>query len=135
MNDIVFEALKLIVMVCALAITRYVIPWIKEALGAEKLAAAERLVKQTVLWAQQTRWDRTGQERKAIVTEYIKKMLTAKNISITDDQLDILIEAAVKEMKIQENLGTSTETTKSKPSKTDGTNRAVLNMGAGDRRI
>lgn len=30
-------------------------------------------------------------------------MLTAKNISISDAQLDMLIEAAVKAMKMQEN--------------------------------
>lgn len=32
-------------------------------------------------------------------------MLIAKNISISDEQLDILIEAAVKQMKISENAG------------------------------
>ena len=36
-----------------------------------------------------------GTEKKAIVTEFLKEILTAKNISISDDQLDKLIEAAV----------------------------------------
>ena len=40
-----------------------------------------------------------GAEKKAIVTEFLKEMLTAKNISISDDQLDKLIEAAVFAMK------------------------------------
>ena len=46
-----------------------------------------------------------GAEKKAIVTDLLKEMLTAKNISITDEQLNILIEAAVKQMKMEENAG------------------------------
>lgn len=36
-------------------------------------------------------------------------MLQAKNISLTDEQLDVLIEAAVKQMKIEENAGLTIE--------------------------
>ena len=42
--------------------------------------------------------DKTGQEKKAIVTEFIKGLLIKKNISISDEQLDTLIESAVFEM-------------------------------------
>ena len=30
MNDIIFEALKLLIMVCVAVIARYVIPWLKK---------------------------------------------------------------------------------------------------------
>ncbi len=50
-------------------------------------------------------WSETGAERKAVVTQILKELLMAKNISISDGQLDVLIEAAVKEMKICENAG------------------------------
>ncbi len=52
--------------------------------------------------AQQVYSARTGAERKAIVIDMLRNILTTKNISISDDQLEILIEAAVKAMKMKE---------------------------------
>lgn len=103
MNEIFFEVIKLIVMVAVLVITRYLIPWLKERIGAEKLAVAEKWVRYAVLKAQQVLWEKNGQDRKAYVTEFLKQILTAKNIALSDEQLDVLIEAAVKQMKIEEN--------------------------------
>ena len=39
------------------------------------------------------------------MTEFLKEILMAKNIALSDEQLDVLIEAAVKQMKIEENAG------------------------------
>ena len=39
------------------------------------------------------------------LTEFLKEILIAKNIALSDEQLDVLIEAAVKQMKIEENTG------------------------------
>lgn len=103
MNEIFFEVIKLIVMVAVLVITRYLIPWLKERIGAEKLAVAEKWVRYAVLKAQQVLWEKNGQDRKAYVTEFLKQILTAKNIALSDEQLDVLIEAAVKQMKTEEN--------------------------------
>ncbi len=105
MNDIVFEIVKVVVMVAALFITRYLVPWLKEKIGADKLAMAEKWAKYAVLKAQQVLWDETGKDRKAYVTEFLKEILIAKNIALSDEQLDVLIEAAVKQMKIEENSG------------------------------
>ncbi len=104
MNEIFFEVIKLIVMVAVLVITRYLIPWLKERIGAEKLVVAEKWVRYAVLKAQQVLWEKNGQDRKAYVTEFLKEILTAKNIALSDEQLDVLIEAAVKQMKIEENM-------------------------------
>ena len=105
MNDIIFEALKLLIMVCVAVIARYVIPWLKSRIEQDKMAAIEKMVTQAVLYAQQVLTSKSGAEKKAIVTDLLKEMLTAKNISITDEQLNILIEAAVKQMKMEENAG------------------------------
>ena len=105
MNDIVVEIVKVVVMVAALLITRYLVPWLKEKIGADKLAMAEKWAKYAVLKAQQVLWDETGKDRKAYVTEFLKEILIAKNIALSDEQLDVLIEAAVKQMKIEENSG------------------------------
>jgi LL-H family phage holin len=83
-------------------ITRYIVPLIKEKIGAEKLATAEKWAKYAVLTAQQTLQTSTGADKKTYVTEFLKELLTAKNIALTDEQIDILIESAVKAMKMEE---------------------------------
>ena len=105
MNEILFEVIKVVVMVAALVITRYLVPWLKEKIGTDKLAVAEKWARYAVLKAQQVLWDETGKDRKAYVTEFLKEILIAKNIALSDEQLDVLIEAAVKQMKIEENSG------------------------------
>lgn len=105
MGEIVFEIIKVVVMVTALVIARYLVPWIKEKIGADKLAEVEKWVKYAVLKAQQVLWEETGADKKAYVTEFLKELLIAKNIALSDEQLDVLIEAAVKQMKIEENAG------------------------------
>lgn len=104
MNEILFEVIKVVVMVAVLVITRYLIPWLKAKIGADKLAVAEKWVKYAVLKAQQVLWEKNGQDKKAYVTEFLKEILIAKNIALSDEQLDVLIEAAVKQMKIEENM-------------------------------
>ena len=103
MNEIIFEIVKLVVMVAALVIARYLVPFVKNKIGASKLELIAQWAKYAVLKAQQVLWSESGEDKKAYVTEFLKKLLIEKNISISDEQLDILIEAAVKQMKkIQE---------------------------------
>jgi len=103
-EDIIFEILKIVVMVVALVVARYVIPWLKGVIDANNLDIVIEWVTNAVLKAQQVFQTSSGEEKKKIVVEFLKELLTAKNISITDEQLDTLIEAAVKEMKMNENV-------------------------------
>ncbi len=103
MNEIIFELLKLVVMLAIFVTTCYLIPWIRGKIGQDKLDEITKWVNAAVLMAQQVYAAKTGAERKAIVVDLLKDILIAKNISISDDQLDMLIEAAVKQMKISEN--------------------------------
>lgn len=105
MEEIIFEVIKIIVMVAALVVARYLVPWLKEKIGADKLTQIEKWARYAVEMAQQVHWSKPGEDRKAIVTEFLREILIAKNISISDEQLNVLIEAAVKEMKMQENSG------------------------------
>lgn len=104
MNETFFEVVKVVAMVTVLIITRYLVPWLKEKIGADKLAVAEKWAKYAVLKAQQVLWEKDGQDRKAYVTEFLKEFLMAKNIALSDEQVDVLIEAAVKQMKIEERM-------------------------------
>lgn len=107
MNEIIFEVLRLAVLLVAFAVTCYLIPWIKGKIGQDRLNEITTWTNAAVLMAQQVYYAKSGPERKAIVVNLLKSMLTAKNISITDEQLDTLIEAAVKAMKMEENKSAS----------------------------
>lgn len=102
MSEILFEVLRLVVLLAVFAVTCYLIPWIWGKIGQDRLDEITKWVNAAVLMAQQVYDARTGAERKAIVVDLLKDILIAKNISISDEQLDILIEAAVKGMKMQE---------------------------------
>lgn len=115
MEEIIFEFAGVVVMAAALVITRYLVPWLKEKIGSDRLAVAEKWVRYAVLKAQQVFWEEDGQDRKAYVTKFLKEILTAKNIALSDEQLDVLIEAAVKQMKIEENSGIVIDTAGGKP--------------------
>ncbi len=102
MNEVVLEILKVIVMLAVLVVTRYLVPWIKAKIGAEQLEEVKTWVNAAVLMAQQVYDAKPGAERKAIVVDLIRGMLIKKNIDISTEQLDTLIEAAVKAMKMQD---------------------------------
>lgn len=99
-RDIILEILKLIIMIAAALITRYLIPWLKAKTQNETMHAMIDLTMQAVLAAEQVHNSQTGAERKLIVTRFIKELLLQKNISISDEEIDMLIEAAVKQMNL-----------------------------------
>lgn len=102
MDSILFEVLRVIVIVLVALVVRYLIPWLKLKIGESKTDEITRWVNTAVLMAQQVYYAKSGPERKAIVVDLLHDLLTAKNISISDEQLDALIEAAVKTMKMNE---------------------------------
>lgn len=98
MNEITFELLKLVIMLVMAMLMRIVVPWIRQKTQNETFQAVIDWTMQAVLAAEQTYSASTGAERKAIVTAFIKKILTAKNISLSDEEIDMLIESAVRQM-------------------------------------
>lgn len=46
-----------------------------------------------------------GAERKAIVTRFIKQLLEQKNLALSDEEIDVMIEAAVKQMNAVKEIG------------------------------
>ena len=73
---------------------------IHRKIGNEKIAAVSEFISKCVLAAQQLYWAKTGEERKAKVKEWINAYCTEHHLAITEGQIDILIESAVKEMKL-----------------------------------
>ena len=98
MREITLELLKLALMIATLVITRYVVPWIKAKTQSDTMSVLIDWVMQAVLAAEQCHQAQSGAERKAIVTRFIKELLAQKNLALSDEEIDVMIEAAVKEM-------------------------------------
>lgn len=118
MDQMTFEIVKLVLTLAITLlfglITKELIPWLREKLGNEKMQNIESAARKFVLAAQQQYWQKTGPERRAIVTEKIRALLISKNISMTDEQIRDLLEAAVKAMNIEESAGVTITTTEVK---------------------
>lgn len=100
MNEILFEILKAVMIVIIALVGRYGIPYLKQLAENKKCDWVVKWVEIAVDATEQTVFgDKKGTERKVIVTKFIKKLLLQKNISMSDEQLDNLIEAAVFAMK------------------------------------
>lgn len=101
MSEMAMEILKVIVMLAVLLVTRYLIPWIKELIGAARMEEIRKWAKDAVEAAQQVHDAKPGAERKAIVVDIMRGILQRKNIDMSEKELDTLIEAAVKAMKME----------------------------------
>ena len=105
MRDIVLELLKLTIMIATMLVTHYLIPWLKAKTQNETMHALIDWAVQAVLAAEQCHQAVSGPERKAIVTRFIKELLAQKNLALSDEEIDVMIEAAVKQMNAGLNNG------------------------------
>ena len=99
MNDILFEILKAVIVLVIVLLARYAVPYFKQRIESSKYAWVADWVDLAVRSAEQTALgNKTGPEKKAIVTKFIKELLMQKNISLSEAQIDVLIESAVYAM-------------------------------------
>ena len=101
MADIIFEVIKIVVMLTALLVARYVVPWMNEMVQDAKTRQILEWTKQGVLAVQQMYYAETGETRKEMVKVFLGDFLKEKNVTLTDEQVSMLIEAAVKQMKME----------------------------------
>ena len=102
MSDITFEALKLVVMIVALVVARYLIPWFKTSIDEHKMNQIITIIESAVQMAQQVHASESGETKKTIVVNYVHRMLSKKDLTISEEELDTLIEAFVKQLKVAE---------------------------------
>lgn len=109
MNDATFRLVQMAVQLVCGILAVYVVPVLAK-MAKQYLAQSE--VGKAVLAAQQTLWEKSGEERKTFAMTVAREALNTLHISISDDQLSTLIEAAVYEMKMANGTldeGTNTE--------------------------
>lgn len=102
MNEIIYTAVRLVVMVTSVVVARYLVPWLEVNIDHQKFNEVVTWVNQAVMCAQQLMSDAEGAEKKQTVMIFLRRLMEDKGIEITDEQLDTLIESAVKQLKISE---------------------------------
>ena len=103
MDDRLFQIILAVVPVLCTILTAYIVPYIKAKIGTEKLSKYEYWVNIAVKAAEMI-WTETGHgtDKKQYVVEFMNNMFNSKKIVITEEQINLLIESAVKNMKIEE---------------------------------
>ena len=90
------ELLKAIISVAVILITGFVVPWLKAKLDESKFDKFQKIVNRAVLAAQQLYGDADGEDKK----EYVLRFLSGIRGSFSSDEINIYLEAAVKDMKV-----------------------------------
>ena len=100
MNENLFNIVLTFVPVIGAIITYFVIPFIKSSVSEKQLAQYKEWAKLAVKTAEML-WRETGhgEDKKAYVINFLNDMFNKNKVVITEEQINILIESAVKEMK------------------------------------
>ena len=103
MDDRLLQIILAVIPVLCTILTVYIVPYIKAKIGTENLSKYEYWVNIAVKAAEMI-WTETGHgtDKKQYVIEFMNNMFNSKKIVITEEQINLLIESAVKNMKIEE---------------------------------
>lgn len=103
MNELTFIILKIVISVAAAVISAYIIPLIKEKIAEIKDRRLYDAVEKAVRAAEQIiKGSGMGHVKKDEVINYVTAWMLQHGITITQEQLDQLIEAAVFSMNKKE---------------------------------
>lgn len=101
-EDILYPIIQFVSAGLIGMIACYFIPFVKKLINQDDLDIITIWVKETVYAANQLMKDSTGKEKKEYVVNFLKDLIENKHIKLTNDQLDILIESAVNQIKLDE---------------------------------
>ncbi len=96
MNDLLFNIVWAVIIALAGVFARYFIPWIKEVIEGTKLEGVLTWAYKFVQAAEQTITD--GVDKKTYVIEQLRKILLAKKLALSEEQISALIEGIVNEL-------------------------------------
>ena len=104
MDEKIFRIILALIPVFGAIITGFIIPFIKEKIDAEKLAKYEYWTSMAVKCAEMVFKEQgMGEAKKEYVVNFLNEMFNKNKVVITSKQIEILVEAAVKELKLSEN--------------------------------
>ena len=103
MDEKWFNLILALIPILGAILTGIVIPLIKEKIGNEKLAKYEEWATLAVQSAEMLFNEKgMGKAKKEYVVDFLNEMFNKNKIVITEKQIEILVEAAVKQMKLEE---------------------------------
>ena len=111
MSEIAMYIAEVIIIAVIIAISRFAIPCAINYVKNSNLSAAAQWVKFAVLKAEQVLSQYTGKEKKEYVEGFVYDTLKGLKINISKDQVDTLIESAVKQMNLEQQRAQSTKVT------------------------
>ena len=96
MNEIIYEIIRAALVISIMVVVRYVVPFLKSKINGTDLEWIYAWAVKAVKAAEQTTTgDHMGSQKKQIVKEFLQDVAREKNVPITDEQLENLIESAV----------------------------------------
>ena len=100
MSNNLFQVVLAVFSVICTIITYFVVPYIKSSVDIKKLEKYKEWANLAVRCAEMI-WRETGHgaDKKQYVVDFLNNLFNAKKIIITEDQLNILIESAVQQLK------------------------------------
>lgn len=102
-SDNTLNIILTIIPIALSLITGFVIPWLRSKIGNEKLIIIVKWVTYAVKCAELIfNGEKQGALRKEYVIDFINSMFNKRRKVITDEQINVLIEYAVKELKEME---------------------------------
>lgn len=100
MNDLVFKIIEVVIYALIAAMFRYLIPFITTQLRQSKYNLLADIINDAVYAVEQSiQGESMGDQRKTVVMQYAVEMCEKYRIPFTGEQINMLIEAAVKGMK------------------------------------
>ena len=104
MNEVLFKIVLMLITILGTILTGIVVPYIKEKIGNEKLAKYEEWALMAVKAAEMLFNEKgMGKTKKEYVVNFLNEMFNKNKVVITEQQIEIILEAAVKELKLEEN--------------------------------
>lgn len=94
--ELLIKIIEVVVLIICTIIARYIIPWIKTKVNVEKITLVATWASIFVKAAEQIISGKgLGEEKKAQVVEWLQAKISELGITISDDDLNNLIESAV----------------------------------------
>lgn len=103
MDSRIFDLILALIPILGTILTVYIIPYIKEKIGNEKLAKYEYWASTAVNCAEMIFKEQgMGENKKEYVVNFLNEMFNKNKVVISEEQINILVESCVKEMKLNE---------------------------------
>ena len=98
-NEVVTVIIRAIVAILSVVITTVIVPYIKGKMGEKKFSELMSYIEYAVRCAEQLYTPEEWKAKKAYVLDYILKKAKELNISLSEEDIDILIEGIVNLVK------------------------------------